>query len=152
MITSCSGLLNLVLLSAGEEARLAEARGSLDRLSDKLDGILAAFEPLEVALAEELTTQLDASRERLRSFVKKVAGDAVQYTMGLVRSHLLAADLEPVGDGIPPECSNEEWEAYLASAKPLADRITADLDLYFVFICTEDKWLGCDKNNIYFVL
>ena len=119
----------MVLLSAGAEPRLAEARGSLDRLSDKLDAILAAFEPLEVALAEELTTRLDASWERLRSFMKKVAGDAVQYTMGLVRSHLLEADLEPVGDGIPPECSDEEWEAHYATVMPLADRIAAELNL-----------------------
>jgi len=145
-------LLKPFLPFVGSEAQLAEARRLLDCLTDKLHAILAAFEPSGVAMAEDLAARLEAARGRLRTFMKKVAGDAIQYTMGLVKSHLAEADLEPVGDGIPPECSNEEWEAYLASAKPLADRITADLDLYFVFICTEDKWLGCDKNNIYFVL
>ena len=50
-------------MSAGAEARLAEVNRALDRQSDKLDAVLAAFEPREVALAEDLTTRLEAERE-----------------------------------------------------------------------------------------
>ena len=65
----------------GAEARLAEVNRALNRQSDKLDVVLAAFEPWEVALAEDLTTRLEAERELLRAFVKGVAASAVQYTM-----------------------------------------------------------------------
>ena len=61
--------------------------------------------------------------------MKKVVEDAVQYTVELVKSHLLEAYLEPVGDRIPPECSDKEWEAHYASVQPLADRIAADHNL-----------------------
>ena len=61
--------------------------------------------------------------------MKKVAGDAVLYTMGLVKVPLPEVDLEPVGDGVALDYSNEDWEAHHSSVKPLADRIIADLDL-----------------------
>ena len=101
------------------EARLTEIRAMLGCLSDKLDALLAAFEPRGVVLAEDLLAQMEAARGRQEGFVKNVAGDAVQYTMGLVRSHLLEADLEPVGDGILLECFDEEWEAHFAGVKSL---------------------------------
>ena len=78
----CLGLLNFCAsMSAGAEARLAEVNRALNRQSDKLDVVLAAFEPREVALAEDLTTRLEVERELLRAFVKGVAASAVQYTM-----------------------------------------------------------------------
>jgi len=114
---------------ADVEARLTEIRAMLGCLSDKLDALLAAFEPRGVVLAEDLLAQMEAARGRQEGFVKNVARDAVQYTMGLVKSHFLEVDLEPVGDGVALDCSDEDWEAHHSSVKPLADCIVADLDL-----------------------
>lgn len=50
-------------------------------------------------------------------------------TIGLVKSHFPEADLDPVGDGVPPDCSDKDWEANRASVRGIAERIVADLDL-----------------------
>ena len=49
--------------------------------------------------------------------------------MGLVKSHFLEADLDPVGDGVPPDRSEEDWEANHSSIQGIAERIVADLNL-----------------------
>jgi len=64
-----------------------------------------------VAAAEGMSARLEASWGRMESFVKRVAGDAVQYNMGLVKSHFPEVDLDLVGYGIPLDCSGEDWEA-----------------------------------------
>ena len=64
-----------------------------------------------MAAVEGLPERLEASRGRLEGFVKGVTGDAAQYTMGLVKSHFAKADLDLVGDSVPPDCSDEDWEA-----------------------------------------
>ena len=71
---------------------------------------------------------MEASRSRLEAFDKGAAGDAVQYTMGLVKSHFPEADLDPVGDGIPPD-SFEDWEANHASVRDISKCIVGDLKL-----------------------
>ena len=73
-----------------------------------MGALLGAFEPKGVAGAEGLAERLEASRSQLEAFVKGAAGDAVQYTMGLVMSHFPEADLDPVGDGSLPDCSEED--------------------------------------------
>ena len=78
---------------AGAEAQLTEAVAALGRLTDKVDAVLAAFEPEGTAAAEELEARLEV-------FARGVTEDASQYTLGLVKSHFPEADLEPVGDGI----------------------------------------------------
>jgi hypothetical protein len=80
------------------------------------------FEPEGVAAEEGLS-------ERLEGFVERVARDAMEYTMGLVKSHFPEADLDPMGDGIPPNCSNEDWEANHSSVQGITKHIMADLDL-----------------------
>ena len=87
------------------------------------------FEPEGMAAAEGLSERLEASRGRLEAFVKGAAGDAVQYTMGLVKSDFPEVDLDPVGDGVPPDCSEEDWEANHTSVRGIAERIVADLNL-----------------------
>ena len=47
--------------------------------------------------------------------------------MGLVKSHLPEADLDLVGDGVPPDCTEVDWEANHASALDIAKHIMADL-------------------------
>ena len=101
--------------------QLTGARTTLDRLSGQLDALLADFESEGVAAVEGLPERLEASRGRLEGFVKGVTGDAAQYTMGLVKSQ--------VGDGVMPDCSDEDWEANRASICGIAECIVADLDL-----------------------
>ena len=124
-----SRLLKPFLPFVGSEAQLAEARRLLDCLTDKLHAILAAFEPSGVAMAEDLAARLEAARGRLRTFMKKVAGDAIQYTMGLVKSHYPEVDLETVGDGMVPDTSDLAWSGYFTDARPIAERVAADLNL-----------------------
>jgi hypothetical protein len=93
-----------------------------------LDALLGAFKPESMAAAEGISKRLEASRGRLEAFVKGAAVDAMQYTMGLVRSHFPEADLDPVGDDILPDCS-EDWEDNHASVRDISKRIVADLNL-----------------------
>ncbi|XP_039786419.1 uncharacterized protein LOC120652614 [Panicum virgatum] len=93
----------------GAEARLAEALEALGRFTGKVDAILATFEPEGMAVAEDLEARLEAARERLEGFARKVAESTAQYTLGLVKSHFSEADLEPVGDGIAPDTSDLAW-------------------------------------------
>ena len=53
-----------------------------------MDTILAVFEPDGSSVAEDLGAHLEAVWGRLEGFVKRVTEDAVQYTLGLVKSHL----------------------------------------------------------------
>ena len=110
---------------AGAEAQLAGAVAALGRLTGKVNGILCAFEPEGTAAVEEL----EAARERLEVFARGVAEDASQYTLRLVKSHYPEADLEPVGDGMAPDTSDLAWSDYLIDARPIAERVVADLNL-----------------------
>ena len=114
---------------AGAEAQLAEALAALGRLTGKVDAVLAAFEPEGTPAAEELEARLEAARGRLGVIARGVAEDASQYTLGLVKSHFPEADLEPVGDGMAPETSDLAWADYLADARPIEERVAADLNL-----------------------
>ena len=69
------------------------------------------------------------ARGRLKVFTRKVAEDASQYTLGLVKSHYPEADFEPVGDGMAPDTSDLAWSDYLTDAQPIAVRVAADLNL-----------------------
>ena len=104
-----------------------QGRATLDRLSRPLEALLGAFEPKGVAVAESLSERLEVSRGRLEAIVKGAARDAVQHTLGLVKAHLPEADLDPVGDGIPEDCSNADWEANHAAVLEIAERIVAEL-------------------------
>ena len=108
---------------AGAEAQLAEALAALGWLTGKVNAVLAAFEPKGTAAAEELEARLEAARGRLEVFARRVAEDASQYTLGLVKSHFLEADLELVGDRMAPDTSD------LADARPIIERMAADLNL-----------------------
>ena len=114
---------------AGAEAQLAEALAALGRLTGKVDAVLATFEPEGTAAAEDLEARLEAVRGRLEGFARKVAEDASQYTLGLVKSHYPKADLEPVGDGMAPDTSDLAWSDFLADARPITERVAADLNL-----------------------
>ena len=56
--------------------------------------------------AKDLAARLEAARGRLEGFVRRVAEDVAQYTLGLVKSHFPEADLELVGDGVAPDTSD----------------------------------------------
>ena len=99
----------------------------LDRLSRPLEALLWAFEPEGMAAAESLAERLEASCDQLEACIRGAAKDAVQHTLGLVKTHLPEADLNPVGDGIPEDCSDAEWEANHATILEIAERIVAEL-------------------------
>ena len=106
---------------------MAQGRATLDLLSRPLEALFGAFEPEGVAAADGLSESLEASRGRLEAFVKGAVGHAVQHTLGLVKSHLPEADLDPVGDDVPADYSKTEWEAIHATDLEVAERIVADL-------------------------
>ena len=87
---------------------MAQGRATLDRLSRPLEALLRAFEQEGVAAAESLVERLEASRGRLEACIRGAAKDAMQHTLGLVKTHLPEADLNPVGDGVPENCSEAE--------------------------------------------
>jgi len=115
------------VLSAEAEGEAAQGWATLGRLSRPLETLLGAFKPEGVAAAESLSERLEVSRGRLKAFVKGIARDAVQHTLGLVKSHLLEADLDLVGDGVPNDCSETDWEAIHTAVLEIAERIVADL-------------------------
>jgi hypothetical protein len=108
---------------------LAKARSTMDQVSDRVDNLLWAFEEDGEARGETLDMRLGAAQGRLATFIRKVSGDAVQYTMGLVKSPLPEADLESVGEGIALDCHDVEWEVIHTATKPLADRIMSQINL-----------------------
>ena len=116
-----------MLFFVEEDDQAAQGRVTLDRLSRPLEALLGAFEPEGVAAAESLSERLEAPHGRLEAFVKGAARDAVQHTLGLVKSHLPKADLDPVADGVPEDCSNADWEASHAAVLEITDCIVAEL-------------------------
>ena len=112
---------------AEADDQAAQGRATQDRLSRPLEALLGAFEPEGVVAAESLSERLEASLGRLEAFVKGAVGDAVQHTLGLVKSHLPEADLDLVGDNIPGDCPVADWEANHAVVLEIAERIIADL-------------------------
>ena len=80
-------------------------------------------------MVEELEAWLEAARGRLGVFARGVFEDMAQFTLGLVKFHFPEADLEPVGDWMAPETSDLAWADYLADARPIAERVAADLNL-----------------------
>ena len=106
---------------------MAQGRATLDFLSRPLEALLGAFEPKGVAAAKSLAERLEASRGQLEACIRGAAKDAVQHTLGLVKTHLPEEDLDPVGDGISEDCSDAEWEANHAAVQEIAERVVAEL-------------------------
>ena len=99
----------------------------LDHMKEPLEAVLGAFEPEGVAAAESLSERLEASHGRLEAFIRGATKDAVQRTLGLVKTDLPEADLNPVGVGIPEDCSDADWEANHAAILDIAERVMAKL-------------------------
>ena len=106
---------------------MAQGRATLDRLNRPLEALLGAFEPEGMAAAESLAERLEASHGRLEACIRGAAKDAVQHTLGLVKTHLPEADQDPVGDGDPEDCSDADWEANHTTVLEIAERIMAEL-------------------------
>ena len=80
-----------------------------------------------MAAAEILAERLEASRSRLEACIRGAAKDAVQHTLDLVKTHLPEEDLDLVGDGVPEDCLDAEWEANYVAVLEIAERIVAEL-------------------------
>jgi hypothetical protein len=107
------------MVYAVAKTRLAEACAAMEQVTIKVDVVLASFEPNGSPLTEALEARTEAVWGRLEGFVKRVAKDAVQYTLGLVKSHIPEANQEPMGDGVGPDTSEDAWEVCLSSVKPV---------------------------------
>ena len=152
------------MLFAETKDQVAQGRVTLDRLSRPLEALLGAFEPKGMAAAESLSERLEASCCRLEAVVKGAARDAMQHTLGLVKSHLPEADLDPVGDGVPEDCSVADWEARHGAVLEIAERIVAELSAaglqkFLLFILLQEELVRMDRlnnniyvNNVYFYL
>ena len=131
MLCSFCHVLRLGLTQPGAfaeaEEQVAQGRAMLDRLSGPLEALLGAFEPEGVVAVESLAKRLEASCGRLEACIRGAAKDAVQHTLGFVKIHLPEADLDPVGDGIPEDCSDAEWEANHTAVLDIAERVVAEL-------------------------
>jgi hypothetical protein len=101
-LLGCSRSTELTYFFCFCRTGVAPGRVEVDpRPGDRQGGLIpAAFELEGVALAEEMQACMEAALGRLNAFVKWVATDAVQFSMALVKSHLLEADLDPVGEGV----------------------------------------------------
>jgi hypothetical protein len=95
----------------------------------KVDSLLVAFEPEWVALGEEMLTCLEVARGHLKAFVNKAAWDLVQFTMALVKSHDSETDLDPVGEGVATDCTEDEWKAHFTAVRPLTEQIMGQVNL-----------------------
>ena len=91
----------------------------MERFIGKVNAILTAFEPDGAVVAEDLGARLEVARRWLEGFFRRVAEDAAQYTLGLMKSHFLEADLESMGDGMASETSDLAWADYLADARSI---------------------------------
>ena len=118
-----------MILLIGAEAHLVEVLADLGWFTGKADAILTAFEPGGAATEEDLEAQMEAARGRLEDFVRRVAEDVAQYTLGLVKSHYPEDDLERVGDGMAPDTSDLAWSDYHTDAQLIVERVAADLNL-----------------------
>jgi hypothetical protein len=101
----------------------------LERVISKVDSILVAFEPEGVTLAEQVQEHMEAAWGRVKAFIKKATRDSVKLAIALVKSHDPKADLDPVGEGITADCTNNEWKAHFASIGPLAEQIMGQVNL-----------------------
>ena len=135
---------------------MAQGRATLDRLRRPLEALLGVFEPEGVAAAESLSERLEASRGRLEAVVKGAARDAMQHTLGQMKSHLPEADLDPVGDDIPEDCFVTDWEANHTTILEITERVVADLygvglQDFLLFILLQEKLVRMDRLETIFM-
>ena len=57
----------------------------MKQFTKKVNAILTAFEPDGAASAEDLGARLEAAQGRLEGFIRRVAEDVIQITLGLVK-------------------------------------------------------------------
>jgi hypothetical protein len=74
----------------------------------------------------------------------------MQHTLVLVKSHHPEADLDPVGDGVPADCSEADWEANHAAVLGIAERIVADMQAagfqdFLLFILLQKELFRVDR-------
>lgn len=111
------------------EEDLVATRSAWDTLQGKVDSALVAFDLEGVGLRELVSQCLEGARGRLTEFTRRVPKQALQFTIVLMKSHVLEADLDLIGEGIGDGCTDAEWDTHLAAAVPLADRIMEHVDL-----------------------
>ena len=73
-----------------------------------------------------------------------------------MKTHLPEADLDPVGDGVPVDCFDTEWEANHAADLEIAERIVAELyaaglQEFLLFIVLQGELVSVDRLKTIFM-
>ena len=123
---------------------LGEALKDVKRLGDQLQGTEAKFAELEsiateiadyinpIAVGSEappLVERLKAVPARVVEYVKKTCSVVGTQILAVVQSFYPTAELEDVAEGKAEECSDEQFQGYQDSLRPVVDKVVAGLEL-----------------------
>ncbi|CAO2205836.1 unnamed protein product [Urochloa humidicola] len=76
-----------------------------------------------------LVERLKAVPAQVVEYVKKTCSVVGTQILAVVQSFYPTAELEDVADGKAEECTDEQFQGYQDSLKPVVDRVVAGLDL-----------------------
>ena len=60
-------------------------------------------------------------------YVSVTTRQYMSHVLGLVKSYWPQTPLDPMGDGVKLDCSEEQFDQYLSEVSPIADRIVDSL-------------------------
>ena len=103
------------------------ADGRLEQLESRLAELEAQNRMLEKQRSEIEKALADEKRGKRRTTL--CADSFVFKLIDTLSEAARSCFKEPVGDGMAPETSDLAWADYLADARPIAERVAADLNL-----------------------
>ena len=53
----------------------------------------------------------------------------VSHVIGLVKSYWPQTPLDPLGEGVKSDCSDDQFDQYITEVSPIADRIVDSLGM-----------------------
>jgi hypothetical protein len=60
-------------------------------------------------------------------YLSETTWQYVSHVLGLVKSYWPQTPLDPLGEGMKSDCSEEQFDQYLLEVSPIADRIVDSL-------------------------
>ena len=115
----------------------------MKNLSDSNTALQQELEELKVTaqavvdmvdIPEDNTEALLSLVEKLRKvpqcflqYVSVTTRQYVSHVLGLVKSYWPQTPLDPLGEGVKSDCSEETFDQYLFEVSPIADRIVHSL-------------------------
>ena len=122
---------------------MLEALQQVKNLSDSNTALQQELEELKVTaqavvdmvdIPEDNTEALLSLVEKLRKvpqcflqYVSVTTRQYVSHVLGLVKSYWPQTPLDPLGEGVKSDCSEEQFDQYLFEVSPIADRIVDSL-------------------------